>query len=120
MTETTPEPMKYPCVLSEFASIGVSRSPGVITGNDEPPIITAFSARPSATPPPTSSIRCRTVIPCGSSYAPGRTTLPERQKTRVPVESGGAPIFAYSAGPTSRIFGTVVIVSTLLISVGEA
>ena len=60
------------------------------------------------------------MIPCGSSYAPGRFTLPERQKTRVPVESGGAPICAYSAGPISRIFGTVVIVSTLLISVGDA
>ena len=31
----------------------------------------------------------RVVMPCGSSYAPGRATLPERQKTRVPVESGG-------------------------------
>ena len=98
----------------------MSSSAGVITGNDEPPIITAFSVRPSGTPPPTSSIRWRTVMPCGSSYAPGRSTLPERQKTRVPVESGGTPIFAYSAGPTSSTFGTVVIVSTLLISVGDA
>ena len=45
-----------------------------------------------------SSIRCRAVIPCGSSYGPGRSTFPERQKTRVPVESGGAPICAYSFG----------------------
>ena len=67
-----------------------------------------------------SSIRWRTVIPCGASYAPGRTTLPERQKSRVPVESGGAPICANSAGPTSSTVGTFVIVSTLLISVGDA
>ncbi len=38
----------------------------------------------------------------------------------MPVEFGGAPICAYSSGPISRIFGIVVIVSTLLISVGEA
>jgi hypothetical protein len=46
--------------------------------------------------------------------------LPETQKRRVPVESGGAPILAYSAPPSSRIFGIVAIVSTLLISVGDA
>ena len=38
----------------------------------------------------------------------------------MPVESGGAPIFAYSAGPTARTVGIVVIDSTLLISVGDA
>ena len=43
--------------------------------------------------------------------------LPERQKTRVPVESGGAPISAYVSGPTSNTAGTVAIVSALLISV---
>ena len=59
-------------------------------------------------------------MPCGASYAPGRTTLPERQKTRVPVESGGEPICAYSCGPSSSTFGTFAIVSTLLISVGDA
>jgi hypothetical protein len=48
------------------------------------------------------------------------TTLPETQKSRVPVESGGAPIFAYSAPPSSRILGMVAIVSTLLIRVGDA
>jgi hypothetical protein len=46
--------------------------------------------------------------------------LPEREKTRVPDESGGAPIFAYVLAPSSMIFGTVVIVSTLLIRLGEA
>ena len=38
----------------------------------------------------------------------------------MPVESGGAPIFAYSSGPTAKIVGIVVIDSTLLISVGDA
>ena len=38
----------------------------------------------------------------------------------MPVESGGAPICANSAGPTSSTFGMVVIVSTLLMSVGAA
>ncbi len=46
--------------------------------------------------------------------------LPERQKSRVPVESGGAPIWANSAGPMARTGGIVVIDSTLLISVGAA
>jgi len=45
------------CCPSEFASSFVSSSFGVITGNDEPPIITAFSVRPCVTPPPMSSIR---------------------------------------------------------------
>src|ERR671937_345449 len=44
-------------------------------------------------------------------------TLPESEKTRVPVESE-VPNPAYSSPPSSRIFGTVAIVSTLLISVG--
>jgi hypothetical protein len=38
----------------------------------------------------------------------------------VPVESGGAPIFAYSSGPMARTGGIVAIDSTLLISVGDA
>jgi hypothetical protein len=46
--------------------------------------------------------------------------FPETQKRRVPVESGGAPSFAYSAAPIATIGATVAIVSTLLISVGEA
>jgi hypothetical protein len=46
------------------------------------------------------------------------TTLPESEKTRVPDESGGTPILAYSAAPISTITGTVATVSTLLISVG--
>jgi hypothetical protein len=51
---------------------------------------------------------------------PPLTTLPESEKTRVPDESGGTPIAAYSFAPSSMIFGTVAIVSTLLISVGAA
>ena len=38
----------------------------------------------------------------------------------MPDESGGTPIFAYSFAPSSMIFGTVAIVSTLLIRLGEA
>ncbi len=115
----TPEPMKRPFCESEVTSSRVSIWSAVITGKDEPPTITALSCRPFAIPPPRSSIRWRTVMPCGASYAPGRTTLPDRQKTRVPVESGGAPICAYSSGPSSNTFAMFVIVSTLLISVGE-
>ena len=38
----------------------------------------------------------------------------------VPGEAGGAPILAYSSGPTAKIAGIGVIDSTLFISVGEA
>src|SRR2546421_624012 len=34
-------------------------------------------------------MRCRVVMPCGASYTPGRTTLPERQKRRGPGGAGG-------------------------------
>jgi hypothetical protein len=50
---------------------------------------------------------------------PGRSTLPEREKTRVPVELS-TPSFAYSAPPISMIGVTVVIDSTLLTAVGDA
>ena len=55
-----------------------------------------------------SSIRCRTVMPCGASYTPGRATLPERQKSRVPVESGGALSRSLEEGWVSPSYGVKV------------
>ena len=49
---------------------------------------------------------------------PGRSTFPESEKTTVPGEVSG-PIAVYQAAPCSMIGGTVAIVWTLLISVGE-
>jgi hypothetical protein len=47
------------------------------------------------------------------------TTLPESENTRVPAEFS-TPSDAYQAPPCSTIAGTVAIVSTLLIRVGDA
>ena len=49
--------------------------------------------------------------------SPGRAMLPESEKTAVPGAEG-APIFANSSAPSSRILGTSAIVLTLLICVG--
>ena len=38
----------------------------------------------------------------------------------MPDESGGTPVFAYSLPPRAMIGGTVAIVSTLLIRLGDA
>ena len=48
---------------------------------------------------------------------PGRSTHPERQNSRVPVESG-VPIRAYAAPPIVSTSSTFTSVSTLLIPVG--
>jgi hypothetical protein len=48
---------------------------------------------------------------------PGRCTQPEIEITLVPVEVS-VPMRANSAPPMSRISGTFINVSTLLISVG--
>jgi len=50
---------------------------------------------------------------------PPFTTLPESETTRVPREFS-TPSFAYSAPPIAMIGATVVIVSTLLTTVGDA
>ena len=58
-------------------------------------------------------------MPALISKLPPFTTLPESETTRVP-RVFSTPSFAYSAPPMSMIGGTVVIVSTLLTTVGDA
>ena len=54
MTMTAPEPSIEPAFAIASKSSGVSTSAAVRTGTDEPPGMTAFSARPSGMPPPMS------------------------------------------------------------------
>ena len=65
---TAAEPIAVPAPTSESKS-SVTRlaSSAVRITVDEPPGITALSARPSAMPPPRSLIRSRSGKPCGSS-----------------------------------------------------
>ena len=48
-------------------------------GAEEPPGMTAFSARPPRTPPRGPSMISRKVTPRGSSCTPGLSTWPETQ-----------------------------------------
>jgi len=57
------------------------------------------------------------VTPNSYSYRPGRSTQPDRQNSRVPVEPS-VPIRAKAGPPIRRISGTHSSVSTLLIAVG--
>ena len=61
----------------------------------------------------------RSDVPASISKLPPFTTLPETETTREP-RVFGTPSFAYSAPPIAITGGTVVIVSTLLTTVGDA
>src|SRR5258708_35040909 len=82
-----------------------------------PPICTALKVLPSSTPPPISFTICRIVMPIGTSISPPCRTLPDKEKTFVPLLFS-VPIAAKAAGPLRRIHGTQAKVSTLLMSVG--
>jgi len=90
----------------------------VNSGADEPPGDQNFSRCPARMPParPSSS---RSVVPSGASYWPGVVTWPDSEKMPKPLDFS-VPSAAKSEAPLSRIQGTVVIDSTLLITVGEA
>src|SRR5205823_4276415 len=81
-----------------------------------PPSSTAWSGRPSGTPPAISITLLRRV-PYGTSYTPGRSMQPDRQNSRVPVDMP-EPAVANAAPPNSTISGTLTSVSTLLTTVG--
>src|SRR5262249_57393864 len=66
---------------------------------------------------PAASIAGRSVTPNSYSYRPGRSTQPDRQNSRVPVELA-VPISANAGPPIRRISSTDSSVSTLLIAVG--
>src|SRR5436190_16339701 len=95
----------------------VSSCDGRRIGTDDPPGITAFSVRPSRTPPAKPSINSRSVIVIGASYTPGRLTCPLTQYSFGPPFFSG-PIPAYHSGPLETMSGTLQRVSTLLTAVG--
>src|SRR6185437_6577038 len=84
-TMTTPEPSVTPA--SRVASNESSRSSmsGPTNAPAAPPSRIDLSSCPARTPPAMSS-SSRRVVPNGASYNPGRSTQPDRQKRRVPVE----------------------------------
>ncbi len=115
-TITTPDPSVTPAAFESSNVSRRSRSSGVTNDPAAPPSRIAFSALPPRTPPAISS-SSRSVTPCSTSYTPGRSTQPERQNSRGPVESG-VPIRAYASPPSVSTSSTFTSVSTLLIPVG--
>jgi hypothetical protein len=56
----------------------MSRCSLVKIGVDEPPGVKNLSGMPSSMPPADSS-NCRSVVPIGASYWPGRVTWPDNE-----------------------------------------
>ena len=83
------------------------------------PDITARISRPSRTPPPTVSIRSRSVVPIATSATPARTVSPLTVQTIVPGESS-VPYSRNQSPPSATTHGTFANVSTLLARVGAA
>src|SRR5712691_11787712 len=113
---TTPDPSVAPIARTPSNVSGVSSASGPTNEPAAPPSSTARKGRPPRTPPAASST-WRSVTPNSYSYRPGRSTLPDRQNSRVPVELG-VPISAKAGPPIRRISGTQSSVSTLLMAVG--
>ena len=59
------------------------------------------------------------MIPLGTSYTPGRTTSPESENSRLPLQPP-LPPSAYHWPPWIMIAGAQANVSTLLTSVGRS
>ena len=85
---------------------------------DEPPGVKNFNSWP-ARMPPERSMSSRRVTPIGASYWPGWATWPETEYMVNPLDFS-LPIDLYHAAPLARIEGTDEMVSTLLMTVGEA
>src|SRR3954471_21525388 len=86
-------------------------------GTDEPPGMTAFSVRPSRTPPAWPSISSRSVIFIEASKTPGFLTWPLTQYSLGPPFFSG-PTEVYHSAPRVRITGTLHSVSTLFTALG--
>src|SRR5947209_5755908 len=111
-TITTPEPSVTPAArVSSYVS-GRSSSSGPTNAPAAPPSSTAFGAAE-----PASSSSERSVAPNGSSYRPGRSTQPETQNRRVPVDAS-VPTDANSSPPSATTSSTLKSVSTLFTAVG--
>src|SRR5258707_10983251 len=115
-TRTTPDPSVAPTALTPSKVRGTSSASGPTKDPAAPPSSTACTGRPPRTPP-AASITPRRLTPNSYSYNPGRSTQPDRQNSRVPVESL-VPIWAKADPPIRRISSTQSRVSTLLIAVG--
>jgi hypothetical protein len=84
----TPEPSVAPAARVASNVSGRSSWSGPTKTPAAPPSRIARIAsgpRPPLTPPP-SSMRSRSVAPNSTSYVPGRSTWPDRQKSFGPVE----------------------------------
>src|SRR5215813_1297720 len=90
----------------------VSDCSGNRIGTDEPHGITAFSVRPSPTPPAYPSISSRSVTFIGASNTPGLRTWPLTQYSFGPPFFSG-PSDVYHSTPFEMITGTLQSVSTL-------
>src|SRR5919204_2932181 len=110
-------PSSDPALATSSKSSGTSRCSAVRNGVDEPPGVKNFSVRPFGIPPARSS-SSRRVVPSGTSYCPGRTTCPDSEKIFGPGDFG-VPIDRHQSAPPSTMYGTLAIVSTLLITVGQ-
>ena len=112
------EPRREPAFCTPSKLAWMSSSLGNRIGTDDPPGITAFSVRPSRTPPARPSTSSRSVMFIGASYTPGRFTWPLTQYSfGPPFFSGPSP--ANHSAPFFRISGTFDSVSTLLTAVGQ-
>src|SRR5579883_1413829 len=85
---------------------------------DGPPVWTALTVRPGGAPPAISSTIVRIGVPIGTSTRPANRTWPDRENTFVP-RLRPEPMAAYQSAPRAMTAGTVAIVSTLLMSVGQ-
>src|SRR3979411_1035991 len=88
-------------------------------GTDAPPGITALNFLPCGGPPHKSYRNSLKGNPITTSYVPGRWTLPQTEKSFVPVLFGfDSDIFLYQSAPFMRIGAAAISVSTLLMVVG--
>ena len=71
-------PSIEPAAATSSKDSGTSRCSAVKIGVDDPPGVKNFSGMPSSMPPASSS-NCRSVVPIGASYWPGRVTCPDSE-----------------------------------------
>src|SRR3954454_15790609 len=110
---TTPDPSVTPAARVSSYVRGRSSWSGPTNAPAAPPSSTAFTGAA-----PASSRSDRSVAPNGSSYSPGRSTLPETQKSRVPVDDS-VPMPVNASPPSATTSSTLKSVSTLLTAVGR-